>query len=319
MAPMKIILLSSTNFGRQCLVEGIIPLAQVEMSGIMTTPNRIEFAKSNRPMQIYNHACFDELANELDSELIVLNQAPRAKDYLSAIERLQPDIMLVLGWYYLIPSSVLTAPPLGTVAIHASLLPRYRGMAPINWAIINGETQSGVTLFYLSKGVDDGDIIGQRSYPIADDDDCATVYDKATTRSISLLKQYLPLLAAGKAPRIKQDHTLATKYPRRTPEDGRINWTLSTKRVYDSIRAQTRPYPGAFTILENQKVIIWKALCQIDESIGLTQPGRIVICDKQVKIATGDGWIVPLECQLEDQPERTDSLAIFGSAQASIV
>ena len=133
------------------------------------------------------------------------------------------------------------------------------GGVPVPWTIINGETETGVTFFYLVEGIDNGDIIAQQKYSIEPHDNCATVYEKATLASIDILRKYLPLIAVGKAPRIHQDESQATYFPPRKPEDGLIDWIWSAKRIHDFIRAQTHPYPGAFTLLGDKKVIIWDA------------------------------------------------------------
>jgi len=182
-----------------------------------------------------------------------------SESYLEHIAKWQPDVLLALGWYFMIPRRVRKSVPLGCVGIHASLLPKYRGGAPIPWAIINGETESGVTFFYFSDGIDDGDIIAQKRFSIEKKDDVAMVYKKATSTSIEILQEYLPMLATNTAPRIQQDHNQATNFPQRSPEDGLIDWSWDAKRIRDFIRAQTHPYPGAFTYIRGKKVTIWDA------------------------------------------------------------
>jgi methionyl-tRNA formyltransferase len=143
--------------------------------------------------------------------------------------------------------------------IHASLLPKYRGGAPLVWAIINGEKTTGVSLFYFDQGVDTGDVIAQKKIEISDTDDIRTVYEKATLAAVDVLRESLPLIREGQAPRIPQDHANATIFPQRKPEDGLIDWTRTPDEIRNFIRAQTRPYPGAFTVLEGKKVTIWDA------------------------------------------------------------
>jgi methionyl-tRNA formyltransferase len=158
----------------------------------------------------------------------------------------------------MVPGKIRELAPKGCVGIHASLLPKYRGGAPINWAIINGEKMSGVSLFYLGDGVDNGDIISKKRFPISDTDSCREVYDKATRASIEILKVTLPKLAAGTANRIPQNESEATCFPQRNPNDGRIDWRWRGRTIYNFIRAQTKPYPGAFTYLRDEKITIWQ-------------------------------------------------------------
>ena len=256
---MKVVLLSSTAFGRRCLEEGILPVPEVQVVGILTTPAQIRISSSAKPVEIKTHATFNDLATRANCEVIVLQEKITSDVYLRHVERWHPDLLLVLGWYYMIPPRVREIIPLGSVGIHASLLPKYRGWAPIPWAIINGETETGVTFFYLDDGVDNGDMIAQARFPIEKNDNCATVYEKATRASIKLLRKYLPQLATNTAPRIPQDESHATYFLQRKPEDGLIDWSWSAKRIRDFIRAQTRPYPGAFTYIQDKKVIIWDA------------------------------------------------------------
>lgn len=208
-------------------------------------------------MAVRTHANFNDLHAGCDIEVIRDNIA--ADSYLQHLTRWKPDLLLILGWYFIIPREARESAPLGCVGIHASLLPKYRGGAPIPWAIINGETTTGVTLFYIVGGIDNGDIITQSNFAIEEADTCATVYEKATQASILVLREYLPRIAAGTAPRIPQDPSQATYFPLRKPEDGLIDWSWDAKRIHNFIRAQTRPYPGAFTYIEGKKVTIWDA------------------------------------------------------------
>lgn len=208
-------------------------------------------------MAVRTHANFNDLHAGCD--IAIMQDEIMAFSYLQRLSHWQPDLLLVLGWYYIIPREVRERAPLGCAGIHASLLPKYRGGAPIPWAIINGETTTGVTFFYMGDGIDDGDIITQKEFPIEGVDNCATLYEKATQASVQMLRQYLPQIANGTAPRIPQDHSQATYFPLRKPEDGLIDWSWDAKRIRNFIRAQTKPYPGAFTYIKNKKVIIWDA------------------------------------------------------------
>jgi methionyl-tRNA formyltransferase len=256
---VRIVLLSSTVFGYQCLKEGILGLPEVRVVGILTTPQSVNISYSEKSVVISTHVTFDDLAVQAGCDVIEMRGKMTGANYLQCIERWSPDLFLVLGWYYMIPRIVRERMRLGCVGIHASLLPKYRGGAPIPWAIINGESETGVTFFYLEDGVDNGDFIAQERFSIDENDTCAIVYEKATSASIKILREYLPRIAIGTAPRMNQDETKATYFPQRKPEDGLIDWSWSAKRIRDFIRAQTKPYPGAFTYINNKKVIIWDA------------------------------------------------------------
>jgi len=220
---------------------------------------------------------------------------PKAVDW---IESLCPDILLVVGWTKLIKPQLLSVPRVAALGFHASLLPKYRGRAPVNWAILNGETETGNTLMVLAPGADQGDIVCQRKIPIRYDDDCRTIYEKVSESECEMLDEVLPLIRQGHLPRVKQDSTTATVMPKRRPEDGLIDWGWTSKRLYDWIRALTHPYPGAFSFLAGEKIMIWKAAAT--ESPSNVSPGTITLDpDGWPSVATGDGSLRLLHVERE--------------------
>jgi methionyl-tRNA formyltransferase len=216
---------------------------------------------------------------------------PAGLDDPSAVElvkSLKPEI--VFSFYYrdMIPASILGIPRLGAFNMHGSLLPRYRGRACVNWAIINGETETGATLHWMTQRPDEGDIVDQERVPITENDTALEVMLKVADAAGRVLAESLPLIEAGRAPRIPQDHSKATYFGRRRPEDGLIDWCVPARDVCNLIRAVTRPYPGAFTFLDGRKVFIWKAT-PLDEKTGAS-PGRVVSREPLV-IAAGKGAV----------------------------
>ena len=183
----------------------------------------------------------------------------KTTDAIEELKAARPDILLAIGWRWILPAEVLAIPPKGCLGIHGSLLPRLRGFAPVNWALIRDEKETGPSLFYFDEGMDTGDIVGQRPFPITDEDDAATVRARVAKESVALLEEMLPRLAAGTAPRRQQDHSQATYGEQRRPEDGRIDWTWEPRRVFNFVRGLTRPYPGAWAELDGVVVKIWKA------------------------------------------------------------
>jgi methionyl-tRNA formyltransferase len=195
----------------------------------------------------------------------------------SAIDEFHPDLCLVVGWYWILKPDLLKMVPSGWLGIHASLLPKYRGGAPLVWAIINGETETGLSLFYFDEGMDTGDIVAQKKLVIGPDETIADVLQKAETLSVRMVQENYPLLINDTAPRFQQDHSKATYVAMRNPEDGQIDWNnMSTMQVYNWIRAQTTPYPGAFTFIGDEKLIIWKASVSRDEKHD-AKPGEIYL------------------------------------------
>jgi len=229
---------------------------------------------------------------------------PNVPEFVAEVRQLQPD--LIFSFYYrrLLSPTVLAIPPLGAINLHGSLLPKYRGRAPLNWVLVHGETVTGVTLHHMDAKADHGDIIAQRVVPIAIEDTALTLSRKLTAAARALLAETYPLIVAGRAPRVPQDHAAATSFGRRTPADGLIDWTRSAWQIYNLIRAVTRPFPGAFTFWEGKQVFLWSARpprgrpapAPLGTILGTGQDGAL-------KVATGDGILEVLRAQPRDGAE----------------
>ncbi len=210
----------------------------------------------------------------------------RGSELEAAILEIAPDLCMVAGWYTVLPDRLLAAVLGGFVGVHASLLPEYRGGAPLVWAMIHGKRKTGVTLFHFDPGMDTGDIIGQEAFPIGANDTIADVLQTAEGASVRLVRQFYPLLLFGTAPRAPQDHARATYCAMRAPADGLITWEQPAAQLHDFIRAQTSPYPGAFCLTKDgQHLTILKASVfpqpyagPPGKVVALTPPGAIVTC-----------------------------------------
>lgn len=207
----------------------------------------------------------------------------------------QPDLLVVLGWSQIIGDVVLGIPRIGTVGAHASLLPHNRGSAPVNWAIINGETESGNTLMWLNAGVDTGDIVDQRAFSISDEDTCATLYDKVAESNAEMMLDLVAALERGEMPRRPQPVSDESVLPRRKPSDGLIDWALSDQRIYDFVRALTRPYPGAFTWIAGERYNIWRAAKPL-ATLGETEVHEPGTALGVVKLSGSDGYGLEVAC-----------------------
>jgi methionyl-tRNA formyltransferase len=253
---MKIIFFGATTMGYKCcrlILES--PLAEV--ASIFTIPKEFNISYSNTPVTNVNYADFKSLGKEFGVPVVEITG--KISDYTNKVAEYSPDFLLIAGWYHMIPAAMRALAPKGCAGFHASLLPKYRGGAPLVWSIINGESETGVSFFYLEDRVDSGDIIAQRKFAIEETDTIRELINKTTDASLQMVKEYLPMIAAGTAPRIRQDESIATTVPQRKPEDGLIDWTWDIKRIKNFIRAQTKPYPGAYTIIEGKKITIWNA------------------------------------------------------------
>jgi methionyl-tRNA formyltransferase len=224
--------------------------------------------------------------------------APESVNTPKWIERIRSwEPELIFSFYYrnMISEEILNLPRLGAFNMHGSLLPKYRGRAPINWAILQGEQETGVTLHHMVKRADAGDIVDQERVPILPDDTAKDVFSKAVKAARLVLERQLDALTHGTAPRRAQDESQATTFGGRKPEDGRIDWTQDAKKIYNLIRAVTQPYPGAFTDVGEDRLLIWWAQ-PLTEPTG--PPGQVISLDP-LRVAAGSGSLEIINAEWE--------------------
>jgi len=221
------------------------------------------------------------------------------RDLLSSLRSLAPDLLFSFYYRHVLPEELLRVPRLGSYNIHGSLLPKYRGRAPVNWAVANGETKTGATLHIMTSRPDSGDIVDQEEVAIGEEDTAFDVQRGVTAAAVRLLERNLARLEAGPAKTRPQDESAATTFGRRRPEDGRIDWGRSAREVHDLVRAVTHPYPGAFTDIFGRKTYIWKTRLP-----GLAAhdnyPGEIRRQEGRLYVACGDDHYLEI---LRLQPE----------------
>jgi UDP-4-amino-4-deoxy-L-arabinose formyltransferase/UDP-glucuronic acid dehydrogenase (UDP-4-keto-hexauronic acid decarboxylating) len=204
--------------------------------------------------------------------------------WISKIKALKPDIIFSFYYRQMVKQSILDIPPQGCLNLHGSFLPKYRGRCPVNWVLINGEKESGVTLHYMTAHPDDGDIIAQEKVKISEEDTALTLFGRMTQAAVRLLDSALPDLLAGKAKRRKQDNAAATYFGGRRPEDGEIDWNKSAEEIRNLIRAVTKPYPGAFSFSGDRKIIVWSA--SVEPGVNDSTPG-VVLSTNPFTVACG--------------------------------
>ncbi|AVF35043.1 bifunctional UDP-4-amino-4-deoxy-L-arabinose formyltransferase/UDP-glucuronic acid oxidase ArnA [Rahnella sikkimica] len=217
--------------------------------------------------------------------------------WVDRIRALQPDVIFSFYYRNMLSEEILSLAPRGGFNLHGSLLPRYRGRAPVNWVLLNGETETGVTLHKMVKRPDAGDIVGQHKVAIAADDTALKLHAKVREAAKELLTTLLPEMKAGKITLTPQDETQASYFGRRTAADGEIHWHKSATEIHNLIRAVTEPYPGAFSFLGQRKLTIWRArplAIQHDK-----QPGTVLSSDP-LTIACGEGALEVLAGQSEN-------------------
>ena len=206
------------------------------------------------------------------------------------IKNLAPDIILSVYYRSLISDEILKVAPLGAFNMHGSLLPKYRGRAPINWVLVKGEKETGATLHYMVAKADAGDIVGQKVVAISNDDTALTLTQKVTSAACEIIKEVYPLIETKNLKPRKQDMSISTYFGRRTPADGLIDWNQNAQTIYNLIRAVTKPFPGAFFEANGKKIIIWRAkvlLTKTQAVAGTTvskTPYIITAADKDLEI-----------------------------------
>ncbi len=228
----------------------------------------------------------------------------------------KPGVIYSFSYRHLIPESVLALAPLGAFNLHPSLLPAYRGRAPVNWVLVNGERETGVTLHHMVARADAGDIVGNRAVAIDDNDNALTLYRKLVPLGVELIDELHPKIVAGTAPRRKMDIAKGSYFGRRKPEDGRIDWRWPARRIFNLVRAVTHPYPGAFCFVGGRKLMVWEAKIGA-ESGTLAAPGSVVreMTDGALEIAAGEGSVIVKVAQFEGGIENVAREALSQSGR----
>lgn len=281
---LRVVFIGASSFGAKCF-EACMNIDGVDVVGALTAPK--VFSISYRPEGVKNvlFQDFSLLASKYKIPVLTLEKGMDDSSLFESVRRLEPDAFIVCGWYHMIPKRWRELAP--SFGLHASLLPKYGGGAPLVWAIINGERKTGISFFQMDDGVDTGVIYGQREELISDDDTIATLYERIEERGIELIKDILPKLAAGTATYTLQNESIRTTFPQRSPEDGLISWNNSAIEVDRFIRAQTRPYPGAYIIVDDQKLYIWKAKKRHNR----LEPGKVSFEGGAILIGCKEGAI----------------------------
>ena len=220
-----------------------------------------------------DYVSFDKITKQYEIKHVKVMNINDRKN-IELIKKIQPDLILVMGWSQLLKNEILKIPQIGVIGSHPTELPKYRGRAPIPWTILKDLKKSAETFFWIEEGTDTGDILDQEIFLINIDEDAKSLYDKIIELGKKMILKNLKLINQGKIIRKKQDSTKFIEYwNKRNVEDGKINWTCLSSDIYKLIRATTEPYPGAFTFFQNGKVKIWKASLNNQVS---SEPGKIL-------------------------------------------
>ncbi|WP_418790486.1 methionyl-tRNA formyltransferase [Phosphitispora sp. TUW77] len=231
----------------------------------------------------------------------------KTQECVAGLRQLLPEIIVVVAFGQLLSKEILEIPRYGCINVHASLLPKYRGAAPIHWALINGETETGVTIMQMDEGLDTGDMILSGKIPVTAEDNTGTVHDKLAGLGAGLLAEALNLIESGKAVRVPQANEFFSYAPLLTKEHEKIDWAKSSVEIYNLVRGLT-PWPGAYTMLGNKVLKIWGVqACTTDRIPGPIpelseyRPGEVlgIIPEVGFAVATGNGCLAVTELQLQ--------------------
>lgn len=301
MTPPRIVFVGCVAEGRECLQE--ILQAGGNVVAVVTFTDELARKTSGA-------VSFESTATEHGIPLYKV-RSTNTPESIALLKELTPDVIFVVGWTRLVSAEALRTPSLGCIGMHASLLPKYRGRAPVNWAIINDEKETGNTMLLLDDGVDTGDILLQKRIRISFSDTCETLYAKVARAGREMIREIMPFIASGRLPRKPQQHELATVMPARKPEDGLIDWRKSSRELYNWVRALTHPYPGAFTLHNERQLLIWQAHPSHFPEGGSgsaafrqCQPGEVISVSDGITVATGsDDLLTVRRLSYANEPE----------------
>jgi len=293
---MRLIFMGSPEFAIASLEK--LTQSRHEIAGVVTVPDKPKGRGrklSESPVKTF--------AREHDLKILT-PESLKDEEFVQTLKELSPDLMVVVA-FRILPEVVFIIPAKGTINLHASLLPKYRGAAPIKWAIMNGETKSGLTTFYIKKKVDTGNIIMQREVEIHPEENFGEVHDRMAKVGADVLSQTVDLIERGEVEATRQVDALATPAPKITPEHCRIDWSRKAVEIKNQIRGLA-PSPGAFALFRGKILKVFKAQVVEDRSSS-GDLGEVVETEKKesLRVRTGRGILSLLEVQPEGKRRMT--------------
>lgn len=281
---MRIVFMGTPDFAVPSL-EALIEAGH-EIEAVITQPDRPKGRKKTLTPPPVKEAALQRGLTVFQPDRL------RGSDTVEKISQLQPDLIVTAAYGQILPKAVLDIPPLGCINVHGSLLPRYRGGAPIQRAIMNGETSTGVTIMYMAEGLDTGDMISRVEIPILPEDTSGTIFAKLSDAGAKLLLETLPAISSGEVQAEKQRDADATYAPNLSREDERIDWSRPARDLYNQVRGLL-PMAGAFTLLNGETFKVWG--CEAIEASGESlQPAGTVLqtSDSGILVQTGGGSLL---------------------------
>lgn len=288
---MRVLFMGTPDIATGCLQKLIDE--KYDIIGVVTQPDKPQ----NRGKKL-GMPPVKELALKYD---IPVYQPIKARDeeFVATLKELNPDIIVVVAFGQILPKSILDIPKFGCINVHVSLLPKYRGAAPINWVIINGEEKTGVSTMFMDEGLDTGDVILQSEFALDDEITAGELHDKMTVEGAKVLCETLDLIKEGKAPRTPQNHDEFSYAPIMDKNLGHVDFSKSAKEVHNLVRG-VNPWPSAYTNYMDKKMKVWKTKV-LDEKSS-KEPGTILKVDQDgIKVATKDNVILISEIQMPNK------------------
>ena len=300
---MRLLFFGTPDFASQCLRK--ILSSRHSVVAVVTAPDR----PAGRGRKLAQTAV-KMLARSHGLEIL---QSERLRDssFLEKLEKFGADIFCVVA-FRILPEEVFSMPPEGCINLHASLLPKYRGAAPINWALINGESETGLTTFFIRRKVDTGEIILQEKLNIGPDETFGSLHDRMAEKGGELLIRTLDLIESGNVAPLKQDDSQASSAPKIYPELGGVNWTGSAREIHNLVRGLS-PRPAAFSYLDQKRITLLLTELATDEPVS-QKPGSIIVADpkKGIVVACGEGSLKLLQLKPESGKAMTGAEFVRG-------
>ncbi|GAA0091598.1 methionyl-tRNA formyltransferase [Paraclostridium bifermentans] len=285
---MKIVFMGTPEFAVPCL-QKIIDEGH-EVVAVVTQPDKPKGRGKKLAMPPVK-----ELALKYDIPVYQPLKA-REESFVDTLKEMNPELIVVVAFGQILPKSILDIPKYGCVNVHASLLPRYRGAAPLNWVIINGEEKTGVTTMYMDEGLDTGDMILKSEIPLDDEITAGELHDKMMIDGAKVLKETIDLIEKGEAPREKQSNENTCYSPIMNKSLGNIDWNKSAIDIHNLVRG-INPWPSAYTTYESQTMKIWKT--KVIDKNSDKEPGTIISVDKEgINVSTSEGIVQIKEIQM---------------------
>ena len=288
MSTTRAVVFAYHDVGVRCLK--VLLSAGVEVPLVVTTkddPNEIQwFDSASRVAQEYGLP-------------VITPEDVNGPELERMVTELRPDFVFSFYFRSMIGAPLLNAARLGALNIHGSVLPKFRGRAPVNWAILHGARESGATLHYMTARADAGDIVDQLAVPILENDEAREVFEKVTVAAEIILARSLPGLIAGTAPRLPQRLEEGKYYGRRRPEDGKIDWAAGARDIHNLVRAVAPPFPGAFGQVDGQRWMIHKTRVE-PRTIEPSERARLFGADGRCYVACCDGSVLQILAAVND-------------------